>query len=350
MRPNHDHHPAERPIPEPAVNLFDAIKLRVRPAQRRILLSETHDERVVRAAAQMQKEAFCHTVVLGDPPKISAQLRQAGGDPAGIEIIDTTDAARRDGFVQEYYDLRKAKGATLDDARKVMADPLFYGAMCVRKGLVDGMTTGSASPTPSVIRAALQCVGTRKGTRTLSSCFVMVMPTVDFGMGGILLFSDCGVVPFPTDDQLVDIAISAAQSWRQFTATEPVVAMLSFSTKGSAKCDATERIATIARRVKELQPNLQIDGELQLDSAIVPEVAKFKAPASPVAGRANVLVFPDLEAGNIGYKLAERLGRAQAVGPIFQGLARPINDLSRGCQVQDIVDAAAITAAQTFAE
>jgi phosphate acetyltransferase len=330
------------------VNFFDGIKQRVRSAQRRILLSETHDERVVRAAAQMQKEGFCQTIVLGDPSKLTDQLRAAGGDPAGIEIIDTTDKARLDDFIQEYYEVRKAKGATLDDARKMMADPLFYGAMCVRKGLVDGMTTGSASPTPSVIRASLQCVGTRKGLRTLSSCFVIVLPFADFGLGGILIFSDSGVVPFPTDDQLVDIALSAAQSWRQFTATEPIVAMLSFSTKGSAKCEATERIAGLARRVKEVEPTLQIDGELQLDAAIVPDVAKFKAPKSPVAGRANVLIFPDLEAGNIGYKLAERLGRAQAVGPIFQGLAKPINDLSRGCQVQDIVDAAAITAAQTF--
>ena len=330
------------------MNLFDGIKQRVRPAQRRILLSETHDERVVKAAAQMQQEGFCQTIVLGDPPKTSARLREAGGESAKIEIIDTADKGRLDAFIQEYYDLRKAKGATLDDARRMMANPLFYGAMCVRKGIVDGMTTGSASPTPDVIRAALQCVGTRKGTKTLSSCFVIVLPAAEFGLGGILLFSDCGVVPFPTDDQLVDIALSAAQSWRQFTATEPIVAMLSFSTKGSAKSGATERIAAVARRARELAPGLQIDGELQLDASIVPEVAKFKAPASPVAGRANVLIFPDLEAGNIGYKLAERLGRGQAVGPIFQGLAKPINDLSRGCHVQDIVDAAAITAAQTF--
>jgi phosphate acetyltransferase len=182
----------------------------------------------------------------------------------------------------------------------------------------------------------------------LSSCFLIILPFPDFGLEGTLLFSDCGVVPVPTEDQLVDITRNAAASWRQFTGTEPIVACLSFSTKGSAKHDLTDRMARVARRVKELEPSLTVDGELQVDSALVPEVAARKASGSPVAGRANVLIFPDLQAGNIGYKLVQRLGRAQAVGPIFQGLNAPINDLSRGCQVQDIVDAVAVTAAQAM--
>jgi phosphate acetyltransferase len=330
------------------VTLFDSIKARVRPAQRRILLSETLDDRVVKAAAQMQKEGWCRTVVLGDPKDLAAKLAQAGADVKQIDIIDKTDRKRFDDFVVQYVELRKAKGMTVGEARTVMNDDVFYGAMCVRAGLVDGMTTGSASPTARVVRACLQCVGTKKGMRTLSSCFVMILPFKDFGQDGILIFSDCGVVPEPTDDQLVDIARSAAASWRQFVGTEPTVAMLSFSTRGSARSPRTERLVEVVRRVRELEPNLAIDGELQLDAAIVPDVASRKAPGSPVAGKANVLIFPDLEAGNIGYKLTERLGRAQAVGPIFQGLAKPINDLSRGCQVQNIVDAAAITAAQTF--
>jgi len=330
------------------VSLFDSIKTRVRPAQRRILLSETLDDRVVKAAAQMQKEGWCRTVVLGDPKDLAARLAQAGADPKQIDIIDKTDKKRYDDFVARYVELRKAKGMTADEARTVMNDDVFYGAMCVRAGLVDGMTTGSASPTSRVVRAALQCVGTKKGMRTLSSCFVMILPFKDFGQDGVLLFSDCGVVPEPTDDQLVDIARSAAASWRQFVGTEPSVAMLSFSTKGSARSPRTERLVEIVKRVRELEPALAIDGELQLDAAVVPDVASRKAPGSPVAGKANVLIFPDLEAGNIGYKLTERFGRAQAVGPIFQGLAKPINDLSRGCQVQNIVAAAAITAAQTF--
>ena len=330
------------------MNLFLSIKARVRPANRRILLSETHDARVIQAAAQIQKEAFCRIVVLGKPDQLADAIRRAGGDPKRIEMIDRTDQPRLEAFTETYLELRKDKGCTRDEARRTVGDPVFYGAMCVREGLVDGMTCGSASPTPHVIRAALHCVGTRQGFKTLSSCFLIILPFPDFGLEGTLLFSDCGVVPVPTEDQLVDITRNAAASWRQFTGTEPIVACLSFSTKGSAKHDLTDRMARVARRVKELEPSLTVDGELQVDSALVPEVAARKASGSPVAGRANVLIFPDLQAGNIGYKLVQRLGRAQAVGPIFQGLASPINDLSRGCQVQDIVDAVAVTAAQVM--
>ena len=332
------------------MNLFLSIKARVRPANRRILLSETHDARVIQAAAQIQKEAFCRIVILGKPDQLADAIRRAGGDPKRIEMIDRTDQPRLEAFTETYLELRKDKGCTRDEARRTVSDPVFYGAMCVREGLVDGMTCGSASPTPHVIRAALHCVGTRQGFKTLSSCFLIILPFPDFGLEGTLLFSDCGVVPVPTEDQLVDITRNAAASWRQFTGTEPIVACLSFSTKGSAKHDLTDRMARVARRVKELEPSLTVDGELQVDSALVPEVAARKASGSPVAGRANVLIFPDLQAGNIGYKLVQRLGRAQAIGPIFQGLNAPINDLSRGCQVQDIVDAVAVTAAQAMAD
>ena len=330
------------------MNLFESIKGRVRPLARRILLPETHDVRIVQAAVLCQEEGFCRPVLLTEPGRLDAAIRAAGGDPGALAFLDPADGDRLDAFTETYYRRRRHRGCTLDEAQNAVRDPVIYGALCVQANLVDGMVAGSASPTPHVIRAALHGVGTREGLRTLSSCFLLVMPRTEFGHEGVLLLSDCGVVPEPTEEQLVDIARSAASSWRQFVGTEPLVACLSFSTKRSTKHEAAERMARVALRVKEIAPTLAVDGELQVDAALVPEVARTKAPGSPVAGRANVLIFPNLEAGNIGYKLAERLGGGQAVGPIFQGLARPINDLSRGCHVRDIVDAVAITCAQTL--
>ena len=329
---------------------METVKHRVRKLERRILLAETHDDRVMQAAARIQQEGFCRIVLAGAPADLAERIKTFGVDPDRCDVLDRTDAKRLQAFAAEYLDLRKHKGMTAERAAETVRDPIFFGAMCLRTGLVDGMVAGSASPTPHVVRAALQCVGTREGLKTLSSFFLVILPKPGFGQEGVLLFSDCGVVPEPTTYQLVDIGRSAAASWRQLLGTKPILAFLSFSTKGSAGHPAARMMAEAARRVCEIEPDLVADGELQVDAALVPEVAAAKCPGSPVAGRANCLVFPNLTAGNIGYKLVERLGGAQAIGPLLQGLAKPINDLSRGCQVRDIVDAAAVTAAQTLAD
>ena len=332
------------------MELFQTLKAKVRPLRKRILLAETNDERVLKAAAQVQQESFARVVLLGAKDALAKPLRQAGADPEGLEFIPGDDPKRLEAFAATYFDLRKHKGITPEDAERTVRDPLHYGALLVRAGEVDGMVAGSASPSSHVIRAALHCVGMREGVKTASSCFITVFPRTQFGMNGVLLFADCGVVPDPTADQLVDITRSAAASWRLFTGTEPIVALLSFSTKGSAQAPGPRKMVEVAERLHHLEPDLVVDGELQADAALVPDVARRKCPSSPVGGRANIIIFPSLEAGNIGYKLAERLGGGEAVGPILQGLTKPINDLSRGTNVQAITDVVAVTAVQALAK
>jgi len=309
-----------------------------------IVLPEGQDPRVVKAAAAIAERGIAKVILLGTGDEIR---KLAGGiDLSGVTILDYLNAGNFERYTDAFYEMRKAKGMTIDGAAAAMKDPLYYGVMMVKQGAADGMVAGAINSTGNTLRPALQILRTAPGVKLVSSFFVMEVPDCTFGSSGSFVFADCGLVENPDADQLSDIAIAAAKSFKMLVREEPVVAMLSYSTYGSAKSELTQKVVEATALAKSKAPELLIDGELQLDAAIIPAVGRSKAPGSNVAGSANVLVFPDLNSGNIGYKLVERLAKAEAYGPILQGIAKPVNDLSRGCSAEDIVGVAAFTAVQ----
>jgi phosphate acetyltransferase len=326
------------------MNFLDQIKQRARADKKRIVLPESTDVRTLQAAALIRAEGIAEPVLLGDPESVK---ELAGSlDLTGIPVIQPETAPEFETYTQAFYEMRKSKGMTPEKARETMLNPLYYGVMMVKQDAADGMVAGAINSTSNTVRPALQILKTAPGTRLVSSFFVMVVPNCQYGHNGIFVYADSGLVENPNADELSEIALSAAKSFRQLVQEEPKVAMLSYSTYGSAKSELTQKVIDATQLAKEKAPGLVLDGELQVDAAIVPSIGQSKAPGSAVAGFANVLVFPDLNSGNISYKLTQRLAGAEAYGPILQGVAKPVNDLSRGCSAEDIVGVAAITAVQ----
>ena len=329
------------------MSFIEDVKKKAKANLKTIVLPEAEDKRTLEAAQQIKKEGFAKLILLGNKETVEKDAQNYGLDLSGIEVVDPKTSPALNDYVTCLAELRKSKGMTEEEARKLLTESnTYFAVMMVKKGDADGLVSGACHSTADTLRPSLQILKTKPGTKLVSAFFVMVVPACSYGENGTFVFSDCGLNQNPTAEELAAIAESSAESFRFLVGKEPKVAMLSYSTMGSAKHDDVTKVQEATRIAKENNPDLLLDGELQLDAALVESVASLKAPNSKVAGHANTLIFPNLDAGNIGYKLVQRLAKAEAYGPMTQGIARPVNDLSRGCSAEDIVGVVAITAVQ----
>ena len=330
------------------MSFIEEIKQRAKSDIKTIILQEAEDIRILKATEKVLKEGYAKIILLGNKEKIEKKAKENNVNIEGAEIIDPNNSQNYLKYVELLYNLRKEKGMTKEQAQELVKDPVYYGMLMLKdeESHADGLVSGAIHSTSDTLRPALQILKTAPGTKLVSAFFVMVVPDCEYGENGTFIFGDSGLNENPGELALTEIAISSSKSFRQLVQKEPKVAMLSYSTHGSAKSALTEKVIKATEKVKKKEPDLKIDGELQLDAAIIPEIAQMKAPTSPLKGEANVLIFPDLNAGNIGYKLVQRLGKAEAYGPLCQGIAKPVNDLSRGCSSDDVAGVVAITAVQ----
>jgi phosphate acetyltransferase len=327
------------------MTLLEQIRHKAASNKKTIVLPEGTEERTVKAVETILKEQLANVILLGDPGEINAVAKKVGSNIDGAVIMDPRKSEVYNECVEQFFEMRKSKGMTLDKAQALMSDPLYFASMLVFKGIADGEVAGARNTTGDVLRPALQIIRTAPGMTSVSGAFVMIVPDCEFGDNGLFIFADCAVTPNPSAEQLAEFAFQSAQTAKAVAGIEnPIIGMMSFSTKGSASHEFVDKVVKATEIAKQRWPELTLDGEFQADAALVPKVGASKAPGSLAAGKANVLIFPDLNAGNIGYKLVQRLAQAEAIGPILQGMNKPVNDLSRGCSVEDVVNVVAITA------
>ena len=328
------------------MEFIEKIKQRAKQEIKTIVLPEAEDIRTLKATELVLKDKYANIILIGNEQKVQELAKTNNINIDGVKIVDPQSSPDYEKYAELLYELRKHKGMTLEQAKEIALNPVYFGMLMVKNNDADGLVSGAAHSTADTLRPALQILKTAPNTKLVSAFFVMVVPNCEYGSNGVFIFSDSGLNANPNADELSEIAISSSKSFKQLVGEEPKVAMLSYSTYGSAKSELTQKVIEATKLLKEKAPEIKSDGELQLDAAIIPEIAASKAPGSPIKGKANVLIFPDLDAGNIGYKLVQRLAKAEAYGPLCQGISKPVNDLSRGCNYKDIAGVIAITAVQ----